>query len=148
MGLSEQLSAVSSTMPVIPESNGELVGRHDELPGLEENAEYVELATPSPLQDDDCDDEDPADNCSDRPATSCDAMSYASSEVSTAVSRSARRRRGRRVAKAKASKNSATMPILESPAPEDLTMTEDDKKDMVSRLEAGGEAMRRAIFDI
>jgi len=70
---------------------------------------------------------------------------YASSETSTAPSRSARRRRGRRVAKAKAK---SSMHILESPAIEGLLVTEEKKVELMRQLELGGDVMHKAVSSI
>jgi len=70
---------------------------------------------------------------------------YASSETSTAPSRSARRRRGRRVAKAKAK---SSMHILESPPIEGLSVTEEEKVELIRQLELGGDVMHNAVSSI
>jgi len=72
-----------------------------------------------------------------------DAKSYASSDTSTAVSRSTRRRRGRRAAKAKASRS--TMVILDSPDPSDHLVDAAMKNELIDKLETGGDAMRQTI---
>lgn len=76
-----------------------------------------------------------------------DPKSYASSEASTAISftRSARRRRGRRSAKAKAKASAA---ISEAPVLGELLVTEEQKKEVMQRLELGGEKMQEAIADL
>lgn len=79
-------------------------------------------------------------------AITLDSKSYASSDASTAISRSARRRRGRKAAKTKASGSSRV--ILETPSPCDLLVTEEQKRQLMQDLQEGGETMRRAVSSI
>lgn len=78
-----------------------------------------------------------------------DSAGYASSidasDTSTAVSRSARRRRGRRVAKAKAKSSTG---ILEPPPTQEFLITEEKKSELLQELEAGGETMHNAVSNI
>jgi hypothetical protein len=80
----------------------------------------------------------------------CDGYSVlASSDASTAVSRCARRRRGRRAAKAKAASDArSTIPILESPANDEISVSEAMKKELTRQLEAGGASKRNALSRI
>jgi len=71
-----------------------------------------------------------------------DLNGYASSDASTAVSRSARRRRGRRAAKAKAKGSEV---IAESPPNDQLLVSEEMKGELTQHLEAGGDMMHRAV---
>jgi len=74
-----------------------------------------------------------------------DTSSYASSETSTAVSRTSRRRRARRVAKVK---SRSTMPILESPPIEEVLTTEEKKTDLINQLELGGDSVHKAVSSL
>jgi len=76
-----------------------------------------------------------------------DAKSYASSDTaSTTVSKSAKRRRGRRATKSNACKNS--MMILETAVPDELLVSEQKKKDLMQQLEGEGITLRRAIANL
>jgi pumilio RNA-binding family len=78
-----------------------------------------------------------------------DARSVISSDASTVVSRSARRRRGRRAAKARAAQASlSTFPILESPAVDELLVSAERKCILSNQLEAGGHETSAAISEI
>lgn len=72
--------------------------------------------------------------------------SSASSETSTVVSRSARRRRGRRSAKAKTSQTS--MPISQSPNPDDLLVLVEKKDELIHMLSCGGDLMHEAVSSL
>lgn len=74
-----------------------------------------------------------------------DLSGYASSDTSTAVSRSARRRRGRRAAKAKAQ---SSMVIMESPPNHQVLVSEDKKMELIQQLEAGGDIMHQAVSSL
>jgi hypothetical protein len=74
-----------------------------------------------------------------------ESMSFVSSEASTVASRSARRRRGRRAAKAKAVRVPSTIPILESPSLDEIVVTAELKSVLSQQLEAGGLAKRKAL---
>jgi len=94
-----------------------------------------------------------AEGLTDICAIQWDTRGYASSDASTAVSRSARRRRGRRVAKAKADGTSVTdtgMLILESGAadPDRLSVSEETKRVLIQQLETGGDTMNMAISSL
>jgi len=96
---------------------------------------------------------EPAEGLTDICAIQWDTRGYASSDASTAVSRSARRRRGRRVAKAKADGTSVTdtgMLILESGAadPDRLSVSEETKRVLIQQLETGGDTMNMAISSL
>lgn len=71
--------------------------------------------------------------------------SYASSDASTAVSRSSRHRRGRRHAKAKAA---SSMVILETPPKDELSVTEEKKANLIQHIEAGGDRTLEALFSL
>jgi len=72
--------------------------------------------------------------------------SSASSETSTVVSRSARRRRGRRSSKAKTSETS--MPISQSPNPDDLLVLVEKKDELIHMLSFGGDLMHEAVSSL
>lgn len=96
---------------------------------------------------------EPAEGLIDICAIQWDTRGYASSDASTAVSRSARRRRGRRVAKAKAHGTSVTdtgMLILESGAadPDRLSVSEETKRVLIQQMETGGDTMNMAISSL
>jgi hypothetical protein len=74
-----------------------------------------------------------------------DTNGYASSDTSTAVSRSSRPRRGRRHAKAKVT---SSMAILESPPKDELLVTEEKKLEMIKHLEAGGDEMHKTVSSL
>jgi hypothetical protein len=78
-----------------------------------------------------------------------DPKSYAASDASTTVSivktRSARRRRGRRNARAKAKASSV---ISEAPVFEALLVTEEEKRELMQQLEVGGVKKCKAIADL
>jgi hypothetical protein len=77
------------------------------------------------------------------------ASVVASSDASTVVSRSARRRRGRRAAKARAKQEAlSAFPILEAPSLEQVLVTTEMKKTLSQQLEAGGHARRMALKEI
>jgi hypothetical protein len=78
----------------------------------------------------------------------CDSMSFVSSDASTVASRSARRRRGRRAAKAKASRAQSTLPILESPTQDEIAVTSEMMKELCQQLERGGAARQQALSTI
>lgn len=75
-----------------------------------------------------------------------DSNGYASSDASTAVSRSARRRRGKRLAKGKA--KSESMGILESPPTQELMISEENKITLVQQLGAGDDARQEALSSL
>lgn len=74
-----------------------------------------------------------------------DNKSYASSETSTAVSRTTRRRRGRRVAKGKAK---SSMVILESPPLDEVLISDERKLELLQQMAEGGDAMQMAVSSI
>jgi hypothetical protein len=77
-----------------------------------------------------------------------ESKSYASSDASTVVSRSARRRRHRRAIKAKESKSAEVgvgMLVSEASCPAHLSVSKDQKNEMVADLEAGGERKSRVV---
>jgi len=75
-----------------------------------------------------------------------DSRSVISSDASTVVSRSARRRRGRRAAKARAAQVAlSTIPIMESPALDEILVSEEMKTELSMQLK-GDDRERRAAF--
>jgi len=121
----------------------EAVAQHAQAE-YEEHVEVVELAKHVDIEK--VDHLTDSGNVGDMPVTQCDTKSYASSETSTAVSRSARRRRGRRAAKAKVCKTSTA--IVETPAPEELLLTAETKEGLIQQLAAGGHGVRQAVSSL
>jgi len=78
-----------------------------------------------------------------------DAVSFVSSDASTAVA-PARHRRSRRAGKAKVvmAEVASRIPILESPVPDEISLTEDMKNELSHDLEAGGDAMIAALSKV
>lgn len=146
----------SHAMPTIPVSGlcGLEVAVDDESACCENMADMVVAGTAEhPQSPESMADGEAGAGSVDICAIQWDTRGYASSDASTAVSRSARRRRGRRVAKAKAhgtfARESGTL-ILESGAanPDRLSMNEETKRVLVQQMETGGDTMSRAISSL